>query len=164
MKVKVQMLNSKSFAPYGDVIGPQTGKPAISEPVIDFWPGISDIKLTSDVAQLHWLEIKQPRPFLSESLERHITTTEGLIPMGGQSVVVFALSENMDDINSEINYSTVSAFIIDGTKAINLKKGVWHDLPFILTEKANFIVLFEKETHTKDLQIVELKEKVELIL
>ncbi len=44
MKVKVQILDSRSFAPYGEVLGPQTSKPAISEPVIDFWPGVSDIK------------------------------------------------------------------------------------------------------------------------
>ena len=163
MNVKVQMLDSKSFAPYGDVIGPQSRKPAISAPVIEFWPGVSDIKLTSDIAQLHWLEIK-PRPFVSESFERHTQTSEGLFPMKGQSIIVFALSEDMDDVKSPIDYSTIKAFILDGTKAINLKKGVWHDLPFLLTEKADFIVLFEKETHEKDLEIVELREKVELIL
>jgi ureidoglycolate hydrolase len=70
----------------------------------------------------------------------------------------------MDDIKSPVDYSTIKAFILDGTRAINLKKGVWHDLPFLLTEKAEFIVLFEKETHEKDLEVVELKEKVELIL
>jgi ureidoglycolate hydrolase len=163
MKVKVQMLDSNSFAPYGDVIGPQSGKPAISEPVIEFWPGISDIELTSNIAQLHWLEIR-PRPFTSQSLERHIQTSEGLFPMTGQSIVVFALSEDMDDVSSPVDYSTIKAFILDGTRAINLKKSVWHDLPFLLTEKAEFVVLFEKETHEKDLEIIELKEKVELIL
>ncbi len=163
MKVKVQMLDSVSFAPYGDVIGPQSSKPAISEPVIEFWPGVSDIRLTSDIAQLHWLEVK-PRPFVSESVERHTRTTEGLFPMSGQSIIVFALSEDMDDPESPIDYATIKAFILDGTRAINLKKGVWHDLPFLLTEKADFIVLFEKETHEKDLEIMQLKEKVELIL
>ncbi len=162
MKVKVQMLDSRSFAPYGDVIGPQDSKPAISEPVIKFWPGVSDIELTSNIAQLHWLEIK-PRPFKSESFERHIKTSEGLFPMTGQSIVVFALSEDMDDVNSPIDYSTIKAFILVGTKAVNLKKGVWHDLPFLLTEKADFIVLFEKETHEKDLEIVKLKEQIELV-
>jgi ureidoglycolate hydrolase len=163
MKVKVQMLDSKSFSPYGDVIGSQDSKPAIAEPMIKFWPGVSDIKLTSDIAQLHWLEIR-PRPFMSESFERHTNTTEGLFPMAGQSIVVFALSTDMDDLNSPVDYSTIKAFILDGTKAINLKKGVWHDIPFLLTDKADFVVLFEKETHEKDLEVIKLKEKIELIL
>ncbi len=113
---------------------------------------------------MHWLEIKQPRPFVSEAFERHTTTTEALIPLTGQSIVVFGLSENMGDTSSPIDYSSIKAFIIDGTKAVNIKKGVWHDLPFLLSEKADFIVIFEKETHVKDLEVVKLKENIELIL
>ena len=164
MKVKVQMLNSASFAPYGEVLGPQEGKPSISEPVIDFWPGVSSIEPSPEITQMNWLEIKQPRPFISESFERHCNTTEGFIPVSGQSVVVFGLSANMEDTASSIDYSSISAFIFDGTKAVNIKKGVWHDLPFLLCEKAEFIIIFKKQTVENDLEVVQLKESIELIL
>ncbi len=164
MKVKIEMLESKSFEPYGDVIGPQKSKPAIAADIIDFWPGISDIKPSADVIQMNWLELKKPRPFICESMERHILTTEAIIPVSGQSIILFGLSEDMSDINSPIDYKSLKAFIIDGTKAFNIKKGVWHDLPFLLTEKAECIVIFEKQTHEKDLETVQLKEKIELAL
>jgi ureidoglycolate lyase len=164
MQVKVQMLNSNSFAPYGEVLEPQECSPAIAEPLIDFWPGVSNIETTSNFAQLNWLEIKMPRPFISESVEHHVFTTEALIPVSGQSIVLFGLSEDMDSTDSSIDYSTFAAFIIDGSKAVNLKKGVWHDLPFLLSEKAQFIVIFEKHTIENDLQVVKLKESIEIIL
>ncbi len=49
-------------------------------------------------------------------------------------------------------------------RAVNIKKGVWHDLPFLLCEKAEFIIIFKKQTVENDLEVVKLKESIELIL
>ncbi len=163
-EIKAIELNQDDFEPYGEVIGPQKTKPAISEPVIDFWPGVSDLTAADDNYQLNWLEVKGIREFVSEQMERHTQSSEALIPVQGSSIVVFGLSENMGDPDSPIDYSTVKAFIFDGSKSINIRKGVWHALPFPLSSKSSFIVIFQKDSHKSDMEIVDLDQKINVKL
>jgi len=164
VELKVNMLEKEAFAPFGDVIGPQDRDPDIAEDVIDFWPGVSDIDAGGNKIQLHWLEMKTVRDFECNEVERHTLTTEALIPMVGQAIVVFALSKDMEDPDSPVDISTAKAFYFDGSKAINMKKGVWHGLPFPLTEKVSFIVSFGEATHKDNLEIVELDETIKVNL
>lgn len=164
IELKVNMLEDEAFAPFGDVLGPQEGKPDIAEDIIDFWPGVSAADTTDADFQFHWLEIKTVRDFECNEVERHTLTTEALIPVGGQSIVIFALSKDMDDVNSPVDPSSARAFYFDGSKGINMKKGVWHGLPFPLTEKAYFVVGFGENTHKDNLEIVELDQTLKIIL
>jgi ureidoglycolate hydrolase len=164
IEIKVNMLEEKTFGPYGDILGPQTGKPDIAEDIIDFWPGVSDTDTSGNNFQFHWLEIKTVREFKCEEVERHTLTTEALIPIVGQSIVIVALSEDMDDESSPVDPSTAKAFYFDGTKAVNLKKGVWHGLPFPLTDKACYVVGFGEDTHKDNLEIVQLPEPIKVNL
>ena len=46
-----------------------------------------------------------------------------------------------------------------GKWGFNFKPRVWHWLPYPLSTKASFILLFKKGTPEEDLQIVNLNEK-----
>jgi len=43
-----------------------------------------------------------------------------------------------------MDYSTIRAFIFDGTKAVNLKKGGWHDFPFFINKKTRVYSSFSE--------------------
>jgi len=45
-----------------------------------------------------------------------------------------------------------------------LAPGVWHWLPFALTPEMKFVLLLKKSTVEKDLEIVDLPEKVKIVL
>jgi len=45
-----------------------------------------------------------------------------------------------------------------------LAPGVWHWLPFTITPEMKFILLLKKSTVEKDLEIVDLPEKVKIVL
>jgi ureidoglycolate hydrolase len=162
IELKVERLDKKNFAPYGEIIGPQKAKADLENDDIAFYPGISHIELTKQGGMFSWLEVKKPRKFICENLERHINCTESMIPFGGSSICVVALSKNMNDTNSPVDAGSIRAFFMDGSLAVNLKKGAWHWIPFPISEKASFIVVFEKETHKKDLEIIDLKKDYNL--
>lgn len=168
MELKVSRLDKKTFAPYGEIIGPQKVKADLENDDIGFYPGISYIELTKQGGMFSWLEVKKPREFICENLERHLNCSESMIPFGGCSICVVALSEDMKDPKSSVDVDSIKAFFMDGSLAVNLKKGAWHWIPYPISEKASFIVVFEKETHKKDLEIIDLKKdynvSVKLIL
>lgn len=162
MEIKVQTLNKKAFEPFGDIIGKQDDKPTLSDDDFAYWPGLSDIQLTNNIGQLSVLELKRPRPFVCEKLECHLYCSEAIIPLEGQSIGIFGLSKNSNEDDFQIDLNSIKAFIFDGTKGVNIKKGVWHWLPYPLSEKVYLVVILAKETHNNDLQIVDLREKYNL--
>ncbi len=162
IELKVNRLDKKAFEPYGEIIGPQKGKPELETDDIDFYPQIGNMELSKPFGGFCWLEVKRPRQFICENLERHLKCTEAFIPFSGSTIFVIALSENMKDPKSPIAIDSIKAFFMDGSLAVNLKKGVWHWIPFPISDKASFIIVFEKETHKEDCEIVDLKEKYNL--
>jgi ureidoglycolate hydrolase len=158
IELKVERLTSKAVAPYGEIIGQIGAKPAIDNEDMSFYPGLSNLGLTRKGGMFSFLDIKRPRPFICENFERHINCTEALMPLGGQSICVFALSKDMKDPKSPVDINSAKAFIMDGTLAVNLKIGAWHWIPYPISESASFVVVFEKDTHLEDLEIIDLKK------
>jgi len=162
IELKVSRLDKKAFEPYGEIVGPQKGKPDLENDDIDFYPQISNMELSKPFGGVCWLDVKRSRQFICENLERHLKCTEAFIPFGGSSIFVVALSENMKDPKSPVAIDSIKAFFMDGSLAVNLKKGAWHWIPFPISEKASFIIVFEKETHKNDLEIIDLKKNYNL--
>ena len=158
MKIKVQTLDGKSFMPFGDLIGRPETKPEISTPEIDVWPDISNIESYNGKGQFYWLDMKIPRPFICDSFEKHKNSEEVLIPIEGQSIVVFGLSEDSICENEDLDPDTVKAFIFDGSMGVKIKKGVWHWIPFPLSKSASFALILKKESHKDDLLIKDFKK------
>jgi ureidoglycolate lyase len=158
IELKVERLSKKVFAPYGEIIGLIGAKPDIDNDDMSFSPGLSYLELAHAGGMFSFLHMKKPRPFICENLERHLNCTEALIPLGGQTIGVFALSKDMKDPKSPVDFNGAKAFIMDGSLAVNLKVGAWHWLPYPISETASFVVVFEKDTHKKDLEIIDLKK------
>ena len=162
IEIKAEILNAEVFLPFGDVIGIDEIKPAISNDVCSYTPGVSDIQLTSDIAQISLLELKKPRPFVCDSFERHMNCSEATMPLYGQAIGIFGVPESINDSNTGVDINSIRAFILDGTKAINVRKRIWHCLPFPISEKALFAIIFEKDTHINDIQMLDLEKLQDL--
>jgi ureidoglycolate lyase len=158
IELKVERLTAEAFASYGEIIGRTGARPAIDNEDMSFSPGLSNLELSHKGGMFSFLDIKKPRPFICENLERHINCTEALIPLCGQSICVVALSKDMKDPKSVVDLNSTKAFFMDGSLAVNLKIGTWHWLPYPISSKAGFVVVFEKDTHMEDLEIIDLKK------
>jgi len=162
IEVKAEILNQEAFPAFGEVIDKEKISPEISNDVCSYTPGVSDIQLTNDIAQISLLELKKPRPFICESFERHMNCSEATMPLGGQSIAIFGLPDKIDDIDSGIDLNSIRAFILDGTKAINVRKRIWHCLPFPVSENALYAIIFEKNTHVNDIGMLDLEKRYDL--
>ena len=161
--VKVKNLDQKYFSQYGKVLGSQDSVPSSSNELFDIWVGIDEIISMAGVPKLSWFNVKPKRDFICNKLERHLESSETIIPMHGQSIMIVGLSKNSNP-EEQLDSVTISAFYLDGTKGINLKPGVWHWIPYPLLEEANFILVRGDETNKKDCEIFDLKEKMNLEL
>jgi ureidoglycolate lyase len=162
VEVKVEELSRDSFKPYGDVIDIPDTKPDCSDDKLDLWCGISEIKIDRESSQFCWLKVKSKRPFLCNNFEFHKNTSEAMIPVSGQSIVLVALPGSEGDSYEMFSEKTIKAFYVDGSKGFNFKPNVWHWLPYPLSKEANFILLFKKGTPDEDLHVIDLNEKLGL--
>ena len=152
--VKAEKLTSESFGPFGDVIGPQTGKSTASTDILSYWDLVAQVRMT-DVAA-GYLVVKS-RPFTFGKMERHLKTSEMFIPMEGCSLLPVATPSSLDDADITSASHEVRAFIMDGTAAALLKEGVWHWAPFPLMATGSYLVLHRKGTVDTDMDVKDLE-------
>lgn len=162
--VKVENLTEEAFLPFGDLIGLNKRKPDYFTPEVSYWTGLSLAGDGNSAAEINWADIKQPRPFVCDTLEKHLYTTEAMIPMFGQSIGIFGLSLDMDDPDSPIDFTSFKAFILNNSCCVNVKIGVWHTQPWILSNIASFVVIIKKDAQKNDLKIVDLKAEYNSLL
>jgi len=162
IEIKIEELTEEFFKPYGEIIDAPHTKPDFSNDELELWCGIDEVKVDKGASQFCWLNVKSQRPFLCNNLECHINTSEAMIPVLGQSVVVAALPGNYSASSNLPDLKSIKAFFVDGSKGFNFKPRVWHWLPYPLSTKANFILIFKKGTPGEDLHIVNLNEEFDL--
>lgn len=162
-ELKIKKLSKNSFKKYGEILGIPKNKPTHSNKCFDIWMGLEDIITKNNKPKFSWFKVKYRNDFRCVNIERHLNTSEALIPMRGQSIIIVGLS-GIKKSGEIIKKDSLRAFYIDGTKGINLKPGVWHWIPFPLDREADFLLIFADKTENDDCEIVNLKEKMDIEL
>jgi ureidoglycolate lyase len=163
MKLKVKHPSPENFTKFGIIVVPSFKEsPATLSEYHNYWHKVADISQLGDEGTVGYLEIeRKDRIFFLEKMERHQETLEAFIPMSGVGIFCLAPASpdrNVPDINS------IEAFYIDGSSSFFLAPGVWHWLPFALTPQIKFTLLLKKSTVEKDLEIVDLPQKLDIVL
>lgn len=164
LNVKVNKLEHDAFKPYGTLICAKDSPPYSSNEEFDFWLGTDDIITAGSTAQINWYVLKTNSEFICNYLEQHKSFTTTLIPVEGQSIILFGLSEKEKDSDIALpDLETVSAFYFDGTKGVNLKPGTWFWNRFSLTDKSTFAVILKHNFafNAEDTRIINLQEEFE---
>ena len=163
MEIKVKYPTPENFTKFGTIVVPSFKEsPATFSENHNYWHNVADISQLGEEGTVGFLEIKRKeREFTLDKVERHKYALETFIPISG--VGIFCLAPATPDKNVP-DISSIEAFWIDGTASFFLAPGVWHWLPFTLTPEMKFILLLKKSTVEKDLEIVDLPEKVKIVL
>ena len=174
-----EKLTEKSFANYGDVLGPngnsidnkdflKLGYANMSDKVpderigkfdvLDYWGQIANI--SQEPMRFGFLRPKK-RPFEVSWLERHVKGTQTFIPLEGKKSIITVGKAN-ENANPEAlpDLSSVKAFILDGDKGVNLYPGTWHWTPFPINSKCDFIILVRTNVKDDDLNFVDLERRL----
>ena len=93
--------------------------------------GFEDIITKNNKSKFSWFKVKHRNDFKYSNIERHSNTSEALIPIKGQSIILVGLPEK-EGTGDVVQKDSLKAFYIDGSKGINLKPDIWHWIPFPL--------------------------------
>lgn len=146
---KINPLNSENVQPFGEVIEKPSREPSVEvEGVQCYWHNVNSLKELGQDAVTGYLEAPR-REFTLAKMERHKNTQEAFIPLKGVSIFMLAPPREQPDP------SNITPFLMDGSKGILLGEGVWHWVPFPLTQEATFALLLKKETVEEDIEILE---------
>ena len=179
-RIHAELLTPSAFEPFGQVLGPKQSEPVTNRTflekglvrirdeipggrvsdfdVLDYWPGIAD--LSRDVLKLGYLRPRL-RPLRFSWMERHLRGTQAFIPVGGKrSILPVAPPRDLDKEFALPNLNEIRAFLLDGTRGVNLCVGTWHWTPIPLEENADFIILVREKAALEDLNFVDLEARL----
>lgn len=159
IELKINKINRNSFKNYGEVLEVPENKPTHTSNCFDIWMGFEEIITKNNKSKFSWFKVKHRNDFKSSNIERHLNTSEALIPVRGQSVIIVGLPGEKGS-GEIIQKDSLKAFYIDGTKGINLKPGIWHWIPFPLEDEADFLLIFADRTDKDDCEVIDLTEKM----
>jgi hypothetical protein len=137
----------------GKIVTYPSGEPTFKTDILSYWDGIASWQISGETG-MGWFELRR-RSFLGEEVERHVLTPEALLCFQGAAACLIGKPKNPEAL-SEADFQ---AFHIEQGQGIIFSAGVWHALPFPVTEKAVFWVIFRQGTAQGDLQVINLQRE-----
>ena len=155
MRTEKYPCDSLSLLPseLGQAVSDPSGEPTFKADILSYWDVIASWKISGETG-IGWFEL-QRRPFQGEEVERHVLTPEALLCFRGAAACLIGKPKNPEGLNE----TDFHAFHIEQGQGVIFSPGVWHALPFPVTERAVFWVIFRKGTAQGDLQVVNLRQE-----
>ncbi len=158
--IQAEILTREGFAPFGDVLEKGTWKPEQDFPIYQYWDKIARLEFSGDPTELAYLRVYR-RAFIVEQMERHLKASQTFIPLTTHTCI-FALAPASEADSPDPD--SIRAFILDGTRGVNLHTGTWHWSIFPVTESADYIMVVRRDTVVDDLHVVDLDIPVQIQL
>jgi len=155
--IKVKLLNKDNFKLYGQLIKKPERSSDTEVDTHNWWDNVANLP-AEDSISVGILQVKR-RDFTVTKLEQHIRTAEMLVSLKGNSILV--VGKKSPD-NREIE--SIEAFYLGSNQVVILNVGILHFMPFPLEDEAIYAVLFRSKTSDEDLEFIELKDDINLIL
>ena len=147
VEIRSEPLTTRSFAPYGQLIGAGEEPADYARPLLDVWhlDYRADARTRVQIMRYH----RQPMTF--SRLERHVHVTEGRIPLGGARAVLAVAGATGEARDAMPDPHSVRAFRFDGSCGILFAPGVWHSLDCfpLHSPTADFVLLSDEATETE---------------
>lgn len=150
-KIKVEKLTTESFAPFGNVLTTEerdfTGEAGMYE-----W---YEKQAWVEGAQIVSINLQKviEREFVCKRFESHTRTTETILPLTGDLIVV-GIPEG------EVTCERLRAFYVPVGMGVSWAIGAWHYASFPIEGDAICAVIFRHGTGSDDAMIAELPEEM----
>ena len=152
--ITAEEMTADSIAPYGELFNNHDVEPAFDSQVFCFWNDVSVGDVGNAPVSFVMVQTK-PGPLHVPALERHVHTTETLVPLDSDVFLVLGTPTAGPTPDAD----TVKAFRLPRGMGVTLKKGTWHNVPLIReTNPAHTLVVFRQGTPTDDLEMRELSK------
>jgi hypothetical protein len=137
----------------GQVVLYPSKEPTFKSEILSYWDGVASWQIPGET-EIGRFEL-QRRPFVGEEVERHVLTPEALLCFQGAAACLIGKPKDPKILSK----GDFQAFHIEQGQGMIFPAGVWHALPFPVTEKAIFWVIFRKGTAQGDLQVTNLRSE-----
>lgn len=121
--------------------------------ILSYWDSIASFQMDGETG-VGWFELMR-RPFEGNELECHKATQEALLCFKGAAICLAGEPVAFEHIRP----SSLCPYYMEAGEGIVFAPGTWHALPYPLTDKAVFWVIFKKGTPQGDLHILNLEEE-----
>jgi ureidoglycolate hydrolase len=145
LQVRAEPLTTEAYRPFGQVIGLDKIR----------------MKIVNDRFRMGVITMKC-QPFRITHLNRHIKSTQALIPLGGKACLVVVAPPTVD-LGSPEDLTQVKAFINDGSCGVNIDLGTWHMAPLPLGPEVS-LVNIQGERAGEDTEERSFEEKFDTVL
>jgi ureidoglycolate lyase len=145
--VTAEPLTPEAFAPYGQVIG--------AEQVLLEVRGQEE--LTLDV--LHY----ERRPFVIDHLNRHHHASQALVPLNGRPACIVVGAKELT-FQTEADLDQLRAFILDGSRGMNLAIGTWHEGPWPLLEDLDLVNVQGRHVLENDNEVAHIGRELGVVV
>lgn len=147
-------LRLSEFPPdLGQIVRCPVGEPTFHSEILSYWDGIASWEIAGK-AGIGWFEVKK-RAYTGSEVERHLLTPEALLCFEGAAVCLVGNPKGPEALTP----ADFQAFSLKQGEGIIFSPGVWHALPFPLTDKAVFWVIFRQGTAQNDLEVINLEKE-----
>jgi ureidoglycolate hydrolase len=137
----------------GQVIQCPNNEATFHSDIFSYWDGIASFQINGE-AGIGWFELKR-RPFTGNEVERHRLSPEALLCIQGGAICFVGEPADPEKIGDQ----GFGAFYVEQGKGFIFSPGTWHAIPFPVTEKAVFGVIFRKGTAQNDLEVLNLEQE-----
>ncbi|RKX73805.1 MAG: hypothetical protein DRP49_06925 [Spirochaetes bacterium] len=144
--LKCVTADKDNIGDYGTLVFTDNKTPGYESKEFSFWNRLGEMAL-SETASVCLVESHKTDRLTSSVFERHLNTSETLIPTDDIVIVIALPGKNG---NKEPDWDTVKAFRIKKGDAIILSKEVWHYAPMAVNGTVKTFVVFNTNTPEKD--------------
>jgi ureidoglycolate lyase len=156
MSIPVEPATAAGLAPYGYLVGPTDSE---VKGRIDYYGDDVQVRtpakfVSNDDMMLNLVTFNRRAPII-RWMEYHSKHTQTFIPLAGRPFIMVLGAPtrrrpdgSMDNSKPDLpDLSTVKGFYFDGTGALCMHVGTWHEVPFPIYDQTNFVAIVTNETN-----------------
>jgi ureidoglycolate lyase len=156
MSIPVEPATAAGLAPYGYLVGPTDTE---VKGRIDYYGDDVQVRtpakfVSNDDMMLNLVTFNRRAPII-RWMEYHSKHTQTFIPLAGKPFIMVLGAPtrkrpdgSMDNSQPDLpDLSNVKGFYFDGTGALCMHVGTWHEVPFPIYDRTNFIAIVTNETN-----------------
>lgn len=153
IEVQLNEISQENIADYGTLIDSEGRQADFSSKVFSYWDRLDAVAVEGRMS-FGVLE-SYPGPLVAVNMERHTRTTETIIPLDGEIILV--LCPPTEEARADLD--SVAAFRIPAGKAVTLKAGTWHYVPLVADRTVKTMIVFRAGTPNEDLFVDEIEQE-----
>ena len=138
---------------WGEAVQRPDQEPMFQTEILSYWDSIASFQMAGETG-VGWFELMR-RPFIGNEVECHTSTQEALLCFRGAGICLVGEPVKPNRLTPE----SFCSFYVEEGQGFIFAPGTWHALPYPLTDKAVFWVIFKKGTPQEDLHTVNLEEE-----